>query len=316
MTENELVRWLAERSGPAEWPVLLGIGDDMAGLEVGDQPASSATASGTALISSDMLLDGVHFQSEKHTLEQIGRKAVACSLSDCAAMAVRPVAATISIAWPTGRDIEEIKQLFEGMWAIAGEFECAIVGGDTTCWPQPLAIDVAMVACRHAGQRAVRRSGAQVGDTLYVTGPLGGSILERHMSFRPRIAEAGAISSAMGSHLHAMIDVSDGLAVDLGRICQASGVGAQLSEVLVERVVSDDARQLALQDDKPALEHALHDGEDFELLLAVAGDAPEPPTIDDHPLDAIGKVTEANLTIERKDGQLDALEVVGYDHLK
>ena len=312
MGERELVRWLRQRSGPPRWPVVLGIGDDMGAVEVGGDKAAGGAG---VLITSDMLLDGVHFSTEEHSLEQIGRKAIACSLSDCAAMAVRPVAATVSIAWPCDLDAERMEDLFEGMWDIARQFDCAIVGGDTTSWPQPLAVDVAMIAERYRGHRAVRRTGLRPGDTLYVTGPLGGSRIGQHMAFTPRVREAHSIATAMGGRLHGMIDISDGLAIDLHRLCEASGVGAELAESLIKRVISDDARRAAEADGKSPLDHALFDGEDFELLLAVAGDAPEPPAIDDQPLYPIGMATGAGITLKKRDGQAEPLPAKGYDHL-
>ncbi|HUU83828.1 MAG TPA: thiamine-phosphate kinase [Phycisphaerae bacterium] len=310
--ERELVRWLQQRTGPSKWPVLLGIGDDMAIVEVG---GTVAGAGATALITSDMLMDGVHFQTAEHSLEQIGRKAIACSLSDCAAMAVRPVAATVSVAWPAGGSIEDAKRLFNGMQDMAGQFDCAIVGGDTTSWKQPLAIDVAMIASEYADHPPVLRSGARTGDTLYVTGPLGGSRLGRHMSFVPRVREARSIAATMGPHLHAMMDLSDGLSLDLHRMCEASNVGAELIEDLFARVISDDARRVSEADGVSPLRHALDDGEDFELLLAVGGDAPEPPAIEAVYLHPVGRVVADGITLRRHDGSTQPVEPAGYEHL-
>ncbi len=312
MDERSLVRWLREQAGPPKWPVVLGIGDDMALVEVG---AGHADGGGAVFITTDMLLDGVHFETSKHSLEQIGRKAIACSLSDCAAMAVQPIAAAVSVAWAAGSDPEGIKRLFQGMRRVADEFGCAIVGGDTTSWQNPLAIDVAMIAGRCPDHQAVRRSGARPGDTLYVTGPLGGSLLGKHLSFTPRVREAQSIAQAMGQHLHAMMDISDGLALDLHRMCEASGVGAHVMAGLLDGAVSEDARRASAQDGQPAIEHALHDGEDFELLLAVAGDAREPPTIQDVYLHPVGVVVPEGVLIKQPDGNLQPLPARGYDHL-
>jgi thiamine-monophosphate kinase len=290
--------------------VLLGIGDDMAMVAAG--------GGGTVLIGSDMLMDGVHFDTAVHALDQIGRKAIACSLSDCAAMAVEPVAATVSVAWPEGGTLDDPKKLFEGMWSMAREFNCAIVGGDTTSWKHPLAIDVAMIATEYPDQHPVQRSGALVGDTLYVTGPLGGSRLGRHMSFTPRVAEARSLAATMGQHLHAMMDISDGLSLDLHRLCEASGVGAELIEDLLEAVISDDARASAAESESAGtspLDHTLNDGEDFELLLAVGCEAPEPPAIKDVYLHPIGRVVAEGVSIRRRSGEVQPVEPGGYEHL-
>ena len=183
------------------------------------------------------------------------------------------------------------------------------MGGDTTAWSKPLAIDVAVVAVPYDGIEPVTRSGARVGDGLYVTDQLGGSLLGRHLSFTPRVHEARALAGMLGQRLHAMIDISDGLALDMWRMCKSSGTGAVLDEGQLEQVVSDDARSAAA-DGRTPLDHALSDGEDFELLIAVDGDATQSPV----PLYSIGQVTEAGLAIRRADGRVDPLEPEGYVH--
>lgn len=255
--ENQLIAWLQERFAEQAGYVEIGIGDDMAAVRLG----------GTLVaITADMLLDGVHFDTQKHSYEQIGRKAVACSLSDCAGMACEPRAATVSIALDEAMSLDDVKKLYEGMAAIAGEFHCAIVGGDTTSWPGRLAIDVAMLAEPMSAKRGpVRRSEARLGDTIFVSGLLGGSLLGKHLTFQPRLDLARLLAREPG--LHAMMDLSDGLSMDLSRLCQASGCSAELSADFMKRVISEAARGLADFDGRSALEHALSDGEDFELLI-------------------------------------------------
>ena len=299
-SELELVEWLREQQG--EHPaVRLGIGDDMAVLEL---------SSGRLLISSDMLLDGIHFDTSRHALTQIGRKAIGCALSDCAAMAVQPLVATVSVALTGKRGMADAQELYGGVLAMAEEYQVAIVGGDTTRWDHPLVIDVAIAAAPYDGIEPVTRSGAKAGDTLYVTGPLGGSLLGRHLGFTPRVHEARGLADQLGDRLHAMIDISDGLGLDLWRMCQASHVGAVMDEHLLEAVISDDARKAAALDGRPPLEHTLGDGEDFELLVAVAGDVGQPGVR----LYMIGQVTETGLTMRRKDGRVEPLEPRGWVH--
>lgn len=299
-SELELVEWLRAQQG--EHPaVRLGIGDDMAVLE---------SPSGRLLISSDMLLDGIHFDTNRHAFRQIGRKAIACALSDCAAMAVQPLVATVSVALSGERGMADAQELYGGMLAMAQEYQVAIVGGDTTRWDHPLAIDVAIAAIPYHGIEPVTRSGAKAGDTLYVTGSLGGSLLGRHLAFTPRVHEARGLADQLGDRLHAMIDISDGLGLDLWRMCEASHVGATLDEHQLETVISDNARKAAAVDGRPPLEHALGDGEDFELLVAVAGDVGQPGVR----LCAIGQVTEAGLIIRRTDGRVEPLEPKGWVH--
>ncbi len=298
--ELALVTWLQQQQRDHS-RVRLGIGDDMAAL---------SAARGATLLSSDMLLDGVHFDTTVHRPAQIGRKAIACSLSDCAAMAVRPVAATVSVALPSKQSTEQTHELFRGMFEMAHEHELAIVGGDTTRWNHPLAIDVAISAQPFEGVEPVRRSGARAGDGLFVTGPLGGSLLGRHLNFAPRVTEARCLAEWLGDRLHAMIDISDGLALDLWRICQASDVGAMLDEASLGAVISEDAHRASAADGRSPMEHALGDGEDFELLLAVAGEVHDPPV----PLFPVGWITEDGLTLRKPDGTVAPLEPKGYVH--
>ena len=298
--ELEFVEWLTKRGLPAPG-VEVGIGDDMAVL---------ATSAGKVLVSSDMLLDGVHFDTTSDDLMLIGRKAIACSLSDCAAMAVRPVAVTVSVAWPRGLDQAGARLIFEGMASIAEDYDIAIAGGDTTSWDKPLAIDVAITAVPYDGIEPVLRSGATEGDTLYVTGRLGGSRLGRHLTFTPRVREARLAAERFGRRLHAMIDLSDGLSLDLSRVCKSSGVGAVIDEERFAAVVSEDARRLAAIDGRSAEDHALSDGEDFELLIAVDGEA----DVLGVELFPVGVITGQGLHIARGDGRLELLEPRGYVH--
>jgi thiamine-monophosphate kinase len=298
--ELEFVEWLRRRSSQAGAGVLVGIGDDMAVL---DRPA------GPILISSDMLLDGVHFDTSRHELADIGQKAVACCLSDCAAMAVRPFATTVSVALPRAWSLAQAQALACGMELVASAHDAPIVGGDTTSWDRGLVIDVCVLAEPFPGIAPVRRNGARSGDRLFVTGPLGGSLRGRHMRFRPRIEEAREIGSVLGGRLHAMIDVTDGLSLDLHRICTASGVGAVLDEAWLSRAISPDALAASKEDGRSPLTHALEDGEDFELLMSIEGDVPGSLS-----LMPIGEVTQAGLFIRRVDGSTEAPSPRGYVH--
>lgn len=300
MDELEIVEWVRERSRPHP-AVLTGVGDDMAVI---------AAPAGQFLLSTDLLLDGVHFDSKVHTFTQIGRKAVARVLSDCAAMAVRPAALLVSVALPTDMPWSNVKDLFESMHAIAEEFGAGIAGGDTARWGAPLAIDVTVTAEAYPGIAPVKRSGAKINDAIYTTGPLGGSIRGRHMAFCPRVAEALTIATRLGNDLHAMIDISDGLALDLWRMCEASQVGALLDESALQSVISNEARQCEPRDGVDALQHALNDGEDYELLLAVAPSA----DVDGLQLNSIGRIVASGLTLTRLDGKAETLLPRGYVH--
>jgi thiamine-monophosphate kinase len=185
-------------------------------------------------------------------------------------MACLPAAAVVSAALPKGAGIEYAKELYLGMKEAAERFDCAIVGGDTGSWAHPLALSVTILG-RSAGIKPVTRGIAKPNQRLFVTGPLGGSILGRHMSFVPRVAEARRLA-ATGA-ISAMIDVSDGLSRDLGHICRESGVGAILMEEQIP--IHADAIEDGRRDGRSPIEHALHDGEDYELLYAASDLIPD-----------------------------------------
>lgn len=303
--ENALVRWLRQRLVPDARRVPIGIGDDMAAVRL---DGSLVT------ITADMLLDGVHFETSRHDYQAIGYKAIACSLSDCAGMGCEPRAAIVSVALNREMVIEDVQQLYEGMSAVAESFGCAIVGGDTTSWPSPLAIDVAMLAEPMNPRGPIPRSGAMCGDTIFVSGSLGGSLAGKHLEFTPRLALARRLADEPG--LHAMMDITDGLSMDLDRLCEASSCGAELVAKQLECVISDAARTMSKEDGRPTLEHAFSDGEDFELL--VVGD--ESLKAEDLGLHPVGRILERGASSDTAMWFIDAagtsrpLEPYGFEH--
>lgn len=285
--------------------VPIGIGDDMACVRV---------EGNLVLITSDMLLEGVHFETGRHTAEEIGRKAVACSLSDCAAMACWPVAATVSLGLNEKMARGEVEKLFEAMEEMAREYDCLIVGGDTNSWRGGLVLDVAMLARPATRRGPVRRDGALIGDDILVTGKLGGSLGGGHLRFRPRVREAAKLAEGLHEKLHALMDISDGLSLDLYRLCQASGVGAVLEAGALEGAIGEAARAAAQEDGRSALDHALNDGEDFELLAAVEAGAAVPDV--GVSLTRVGTITREGLAIRGADGSTAVLEARGYEHFR
>jgi len=310
MRENEFLRWIAsETRAHARVPV--NVGDDMAAVKL---PEGSA---GLVLLKTDQCLDQVHFDLRQHSPRQAGRKAVNRCLSDCAGMACLPAAIMVSVALPKegpGSGDAAAKELFLACRDAAAVFDCPLVGGDTAIWDQRLAITVSAMGTLEAGERAVLRSGAKPGDTLFVSGRLGGSILGRHLEFVPRIELARAILRAAGDGLHAMMDLSDGLAQDLPRVCAASGVGAVVHAARLP--VHADAERLSEKDGIPAGLHALADGEDYELLFAIDPEkVPEIVNLSDVPLTAIGMVTEAKeLVLMDANGKRHPWPKAGWEH--
>jgi thiamine-monophosphate kinase len=245
----------------------------------------------------------------------VGRKALAVNLSDLAAMASRPLAAVIALALPRHGGMDLALALYEGLLPLAEQYELAIAGGDTNSWDGPLAVSITLLG-ELSERGPLRRDGARPGDAIVVTGSFGGSILGRQFDFEPRVREALLLAERY--RLHAGIDVSDGLLVDLGHIVQESGCGAVVDPGSVP--VSDDARRLAEApgDGTTALDHALGDGEDFELILAAPPDeaqrllAEQPLGV---PLTAIGRfIVEPGLWEESAEGRRRRLRPQGWEH--
>jgi len=250
--EFEFIHWIRSQQTPSDL-VKIGVGDDLAVL---NWPKNDLV-----LVGCDQVLDGVHFDSKVHSPRAIGKKAMNRNLSDCAAMAALPAAAVATVALPSGVGEEYAKELYLGMKEAGDIFDCPIVGGDTASWPGKLAITVSILG-RSGGIMPITRGGAVPDQRIYVTGPLGGSLLGRHMTFVPQVQIARTLATTRT--IGAMIDLSDGLSRDLRHICRQSGVGAVLLE---ERIpVHEDAIEMRRDGHSP-LEHALHDGEDYELLF-------------------------------------------------
>jgi len=299
----EYIRSLAGQELPAWLPV--GIGDDAAVVEV--------AGGGRIVVTTDTVIEAVHFETGTAP-SAIGRKAMARGLSDIAAMGVRPTCTVAAVNFGTWSDEATCQALVEALWQAAAEFGGPLVGGDVASSDGPLSIVV--TALGSAGTKGVvTRSGAQVGDAVCVTGRLGGSLLGRHLTFSPRIQEALALVDA--ADVHAMIDISDGLSTDGLHVAQASGVALELQGAGIP--VSEDAVALASASGKPALWHALNDGEDYELLFCVAQHDAErlaESGLLDVPVAVIGKVMPPGESVlVLPEGRRVPLVSGGWEHM-
>ncbi len=305
--ESQLIAWI-HQNVPGSSQLVVGLGDDAAVLK----------PNGAQVVTTDLLTDGVDFLIEEVTPEQIGHKALGVNLSDLAAMAASPRAAFVSLVLPQSGTkqlsaLDLAIGLYRGMLPLAQEHGLTIAGGDTNSWDGPSAISITAVG-EATARGPLTRSGGQPGDQLLVTGRLGGSILGRHLQVEPRVSEALLLHEKY--ELHAGIDISDGLALDASRLAEASGLGAVLDLPAVP--TTDAAHTLGEQSGRTALDHALADGEDFELLLAVPP-AEAQRMIDDQPLPVpitrIGEFTKQHGLWQRADnGQLSPLPAQGFEH--
>jgi thiamine-monophosphate kinase len=300
--EFAYIDWVRKRT-PAAASVLVGPGDDAAVLRPPSRPL---------IVTTDMLLDGTCFRLAEAGPFRVGRKAINVNMSDIAAMAGVPTAAVVSVGLPRTGGRELAEQLYLGMREAADTFQVPLVGGDTNSWDGLLTISVTVLG-EATARGPVLRSGAKVGDAILVTGPLGGSILGHHLDFTPRVSEALRIHEV--ADLRAMIDISDGLAKDLHHICEESRCGAVLFAEAIP--ISKAASELAARDGRSPVDHALSDGEDFELVFTVAA-ADAERLVREQPvagitLHRIGEIVADGYWLERT-GKRAPLEPRGYEH--
>ncbi len=255
--------------------VVAGIGEDCGVIKIDE---------GTLmLVTTDMLMEGVHFKLDMITPYQLGRRVLSVNLSDIAAMGGWPTYAFLSLGLTDSIAVDFLDEVIKGFHSVAKKYEVSLVGGDTISSPYSLVIGVVILGKSEAG-KVVYRSGAQAGDVVCVTGFLGDAVaglemlnrnmdvpdirdylLKAHLDPAPQL-EIGAALAKSGM-IHAMIDVSDGIASDLWHICEESNVGAKLFKELIP--ISEPCKKLAHILKTTPLEWALKGGEDYKLLFTL-----------------------------------------------
>jgi thiamine-monophosphate kinase len=326
----ERIRSGGAKTGKRTEPnLVLGIGDDCAILR--------SPRGHEILVTTDFSLEGRHFRRDWHPADSVGHRALARGLSDLAAMGARPLAAFLSLALPpeilaTRAGRAWVDHFFTGLRSVAAQLGVPLAGGDTSESPtNHILADIVLVGSAPAG-RALRRSGGRPGDSLYVTGALGGAAAElaamearaATSSKPPRMPSPGQTAShpqllpqprlAVGQALlrrplaTAAIDLSDGLSTDLAHLCRESGVGAEISAAAlpIHPLAAAAGNPLAL---------ALNGGEDYELLFAAPSTARVPRSIGGVPITRIGYLTRGTaITIVNPEGHATPLKPGGWEH--
>lgn len=297
-SESELLGHIYARSADlaARFPIVLaGPGDDCAGLR-------SEALGAVTLAKIDQLVEGRHYDPATTPIDLVARKAICRAISDIAAMGGRPLAALVGAALRDGFAYEHA--LFDAMRRCAESFDCPLVGGDIARVAGPTVLSVAVLGAAHPSRGFVGRRGARPGDGVYVSGRLGNSLASgRHLTFEPRLREGAWLCDTLGQRLTAMMDISDGLGRDAGRLSAASGVRISL-----------DAARIPRHDDCPDWRSAASDGEDYELLFTASGSAPIAcPT--GVPITRVGAVSEGEgCVIAAPDGSTLDAAAMGWEH--
>ncbi len=306
MDEFSFIKWI--RSNQKEDKnIVIGIGDDCASIKINGNKQ--------CLVTTDMLVEGTHFDLKKNTPGEIGKKSIACSISDIAAMGCSAKYAVVSICFPQETRTKFARELLLGMKREADAYSIKIIGGDVVSGKKMLAVNVTMYG-ENKGLNPVTRSGAKADDVIMVTGALGGSILKKHFAFKPRLKEGQLLNKKF--NINSMIDISDGLVADLNHILEESGVGAVLYEDEVP--ISAEATRLARKTGLSAIHHALHDGEDYELLFTLSDkESKKLLASRSFPvrLSKIGHINKSKgIKMQGADGKLKRIKSLGYKHFK
>lgn len=292
LNEIDLIRRLS-KGFRLDSAVIKGPGDDAAVLRW--------TRTKYLLYTCDMTIEGVHFDLGSARPFQVGWKALGRNISDIAAMGGIPRHAVVSLAISPEREVSVADGICKGIKRIADKFGVNIVGGDMS-HSKNIIIDISLIG-EVEKRKLVLRNGAQVGDAIMVTGSLGRSIKGKHLNFVPRVKEAREILKRF--KINSMIDISDGLALDLGRVLNASRVGARIYE-----------NAIPLSRGAVSINDALYDGEDYELLFTMSAKEAERLRRTDAPVSLIGEIVpkKHGYKIVSASGKVEDMKVKGYLH--
>jgi thiamine-monophosphate kinase len=322
ITENRLIERIARASEAARPTLRRGVPARVL-QSIGDDCAVLGTLPGTeTLVTTDLSLEGVHFRREWHPAESVGHRCLTRGLSDIAAMGGEPFAAFLSLAMPADLPQRWADQFFDGLLNTAKKAGVTLAGGDVAQSPSGVLADITVIGTVPAG-KAIRRSTAQPGDRIFVSGELGApfALLEQMYAAPARRFRASSYPAhfypqaqlALARFLRdkqipsAMIDISDGLSLDLARLCRASKVGALLQENAIP-IASLNRHEVELR-------HALHGGDEYQLLFTVPPRRRLPAEYQDVPLSLIGYITEGDeISIEHDNGYTTELEPLGWQH--
>lgn len=323
--EFGFIERIRRKCSPDTGGAVLGIGDDCAVIPYDDQSC--------LLITTDLLIEHIHFLVDKISFRTLGRKALAVNLSDIAAMGGKPQYAFLSLAIPQQTQLDSLDRLIDGFTEMADAFHVTLLGGDTTSCRRDLGISVTVTGTMPCNQ-VLYRSGAKIGDAILVSGPLGGSVAGLHILLQnlplenypeliaahndpePEVRLGRAVAESRLAS--AMIDLSDGVASDLGHICAESGVGAEVYAAAVP--VHGCAASLARETGSDALSWALYGGEDYRLLLT----APQ-ECVDsllnigrclERELTVIGTIRSGNEVVLHRDQSEQIITGKGFNHFK
>lgn len=282
------------------------------------------------LATTDTFVDTVHFSRDIMTFRETGRRCMTASVSDIAAMAGVPLFSLVSLSMPKELMLDDAVELFGGMAETADRYGCPVAGGETTSTPGPITITITVLG-KATAAGALLRSGARPGDSVYVTGSIGDAmaglevLLKGGAGFtslkRKFIAPAAHVSDALALaekyRITAMIDVSDGIATDIGHICEESGCGVKLYSDTFP--LSPEFREFAEQYDRDPVMSALSSGEEFELLFTSNDPSmPDKFTVGECTVTKIGMITHANdgRILIKENGRPVTLTARGYEHFK